>query len=73
MTYSDGMGRRQAIAVEFDLADEQSIAHLVDSTIAEFGAVHGLHNVGADLSEDNLGRDTTLLDTDLDVCTAPWT
>ena len=28
---------------------------------------HGLHNVGADLSESNLGRDTTVLDTDLSV------
>lgn len=57
----------RAIAVEFDLADEQSVQHLVQATITEFGAVHGLHNVGADLSEDNLGRDTTILDTDMDV------
>jgi NAD(P)-dependent dehydrogenase (short-subunit alcohol dehydrogenase family) len=57
----------RAIAVEFDLADEQSVQHLVDTTIAEFGAVHALHNVGADLSENNLGRDTTVLDTDFDV------
>jgi NAD(P)-dependent dehydrogenase (short-subunit alcohol dehydrogenase family) len=57
----------RAIAVEFDLADEQSVHRLVDRTVAEFGAVHGLHNVGADLSEDNLGRDTTLLDTDMTV------
>lgn len=57
----------RAVAVEFDLADERSVRHLVETTIAEFGAVHGLHNVGADLSEDNLGRDTTLLDTGMDV------
>jgi NAD(P)-dependent dehydrogenase (short-subunit alcohol dehydrogenase family) len=57
----------RAIAVEFDLADEQSVHQLVDRTVAEFGAVHGLHNVGADLSDDNLGRDTTLLDTDMAV------
>jgi NAD(P)-dependent dehydrogenase (short-subunit alcohol dehydrogenase family) len=57
----------RAIAVAFDLADEPSVLALVDATIAEFGAVHGLHNVGADLSEGNLGRDTTLLDTDMDV------
>jgi NAD(P)-dependent dehydrogenase (short-subunit alcohol dehydrogenase family) len=61
-----GAGGR-AIAVEFDLADEASVQNLVDVTVAEFGAIHGLHNVGADLSEDNLGRDTTLLDTDFDV------
>lgn len=57
----------RAIAVEFDLADEQSVQRLVDRAIEEFGDVHGLHNVGADLSEHNLGRDTTLLDTDMDV------
>lgn len=57
----------RAIAVEFDLADERSVRNLVETTIAEFGAVHGLHNVGADLSEDNLGRDSTILDTGLDV------
>jgi NAD(P)-dependent dehydrogenase (short-subunit alcohol dehydrogenase family) len=57
----------RAIAVEFDFADEKSVQQLVDRTIAEFGAVHGLHNVGADLSEHNLGRDTTVLETDFDV------
>jgi NAD(P)-dependent dehydrogenase (short-subunit alcohol dehydrogenase family) len=62
---TDSGGR--AIAVEFDLADEGSVRELVDATIAEFGAIHGLHNVGADLSEDNLGRDTTILDTGMDV------
>jgi NAD(P)-dependent dehydrogenase (short-subunit alcohol dehydrogenase family) len=56
-----------AIAVEFDLADEESIRYLVEATLSEFGAVHGLDNVGADLSEHNLGRDTTVLDTDFDV------
>jgi NAD(P)-dependent dehydrogenase (short-subunit alcohol dehydrogenase family) len=57
----------RAIGVEFDLVDEQSIQNLVDCTIDAFGSIHGLHNVGADLSENNLGRDTTVLDTDLDV------
>lgn len=57
----------RAIAVEFDLSDDKSVRDLVDRTIAEFGAVHGLHNVGADLSTGNLGRDKTLLETDLDV------
>jgi NAD(P)-dependent dehydrogenase (short-subunit alcohol dehydrogenase family) len=61
-----GEGGR-AIAVEFDLSDEASIQYLVDATLAEFGAIHGLDNVGADLSDDNLGRDTTVLDTDFDV------
>ncbi|WAC91493.1 SDR family NAD(P)-dependent oxidoreductase [Mycobacterium sp. Aquia_213] len=62
---TDSGGR--AIAIQFDLADARSVRDLVDRTIREFGAVHGLHNVGADLSEDNLGRDTTILDTGMDV------
>lgn len=57
----------RAIAIQFDLADVRSVQDLVDRTIREFGVIHGLHNVGADLSEDNLGRDTTILDTGLDV------
>jgi NAD(P)-dependent dehydrogenase (short-subunit alcohol dehydrogenase family) len=56
-----------AIAMHFDLADEASAQALVDATVKEFGSVHGLFNVGADLSPGNLGRDRTLLDTDLDV------
>jgi NAD(P)-dependent dehydrogenase (short-subunit alcohol dehydrogenase family) len=57
----------RAIAVEFDLSDTQSVQRLVDRTIREFGGIDGLHNVGADLSDDNLGRDTTILDTGMDV------
>lgn len=37
------------------------------TAITEFGAIHGLDNVGADLSENNLGRDTTILDTPFEV------
>lgn len=62
-----GKAGGRAMAVAFDLADEESVQRLVDATIAEFGGVHGLHNVGADLSEANLGRDKTLLDTDFGV------
>jgi NAD(P)-dependent dehydrogenase (short-subunit alcohol dehydrogenase family) len=57
----------RAIAVEFDLADDDSVHHLVEATLSEFGAIHGLDNVGADLSEHNLGRDTTILDTPFEV------
>ncbi|MER6005762.1 SDR family oxidoreductase [Nonomuraea angiospora] len=56
-----------AIAVHFDLADEDSVNAMAARTIEEFGAVHGLFNVGADLSPGTLGRDRSLLDTDLAV------
>jgi NAD(P)-dependent dehydrogenase (short-subunit alcohol dehydrogenase family) len=57
----------KAIAIAFDLADEESVNAMVAETISQFGHVHGLFNVGADLSQNNLGRDRQLLDTDLDV------
>ncbi|CUU60972.1 NAD(P)-dependent dehydrogenase, short-chain alcohol dehydrogenase family [Parafrankia irregularis] len=57
----------RAVATHFDLADELSAEALVNTAITQFGAVHGLFNVGADLSPQNLGRDRSLLDTDLDV------
>lgn len=57
----------RAIAVEFDLADEASVQNLVEQTTTELGPIDGLHNVGADLSPGNLGRDTTLLDTPMEV------
>ncbi|MGO9509935.1 MAG: SDR family NAD(P)-dependent oxidoreductase [Mycobacterium sp.] len=52
---------------DINIADTQSAQNFVDRTIEEFGGIHGLHNVGADLSDHNLGRDTTILDTDMDV------
>lgn len=58
-----------AVAMQFDLADEGSVDDMVKRTLDEFGGVHGLFNVGADLSPHNLGRDTNLLETDLDVWT----
>lgn len=53
-----------AIAVEFDLGDEATIQALVDRTVAEFGGVDGLFNIGADLSAATLGRDADLLEMD---------
>ncbi|GAA2430865.1 glucose 1-dehydrogenase [Actinomadura vinacea] len=57
----------RAIAVEFDLSDDKSVQELVGRTLAEFGGLHGLFNVGADLSPGNIGRDRSLLETDMDV------
>jgi NAD(P)-dependent dehydrogenase (short-subunit alcohol dehydrogenase family) len=57
----------KSIAVNFDLSLEDSAQSLIDAAVKAFGGVHGLFNVGADLSPTNLGRDRTLLDTDLDV------
>lgn len=56
-----------ARAVEFDLADETSIAALIRHSVDEFGGVDGLFNVGAELRPEIFGRDTNVLDLDLDV------
>lgn len=53
-----------ALAVEFDLADEQSGRDLVAAAVEQFGGVDGLYNVGADVSADVLGRDGDLLTMD---------
>ncbi|MEE1800700.1 SDR family NAD(P)-dependent oxidoreductase [Streptomyces sp. JV176] len=53
-----------AVAVGFDLGDEESVHTLIDRTVAEFGGIDGLFNVGADLSADTLGRDGDLLEMD---------
>lgn len=57
----------KALAVQFDLADEQSVQVLFDTAVAELGGVDGLYNVGADVSADVLGRDGDLLDMDVAV------
>nr|WP_240894858.1 SDR family oxidoreductase [Kineococcus siccus] len=53
-----------AVAVQFDLADAESVAALVETAVQRFGALHGLANVGADLSVETLGRDADLLEMD---------
>jgi NAD(P)-dependent dehydrogenase (short-subunit alcohol dehydrogenase family) len=54
-----------AFAMEFDLADEDSGIELVNRAVNELGGVDGLYNVGADMSQQTLGRDGDLLDMDV--------
>ena len=56
-----------AISVEFDLADDDSVAALISRAVTEWGTVHGVVNVGADFSPGTLGRDTHVLDADFSV------
>ncbi|SDY65196.1 NAD(P)-dependent dehydrogenase, short-chain alcohol dehydrogenase family [Herbiconiux ginsengi] len=57
----------RAIAIAFDLGDEESVEQLTAQTIAAFGGVDGLFNVAADTSERVLGHDGDLLRMDVDV------
>lgn len=62
---SDGGGT--ATSVGFDIADEQSCAHLMSRAVEEFGGLDGLYNVAADLSPETLGSDTDVVSVSVDV------
>jgi NAD(P)-dependent dehydrogenase (short-subunit alcohol dehydrogenase family) len=61
-----GRGGR-AIAVQFDIADEASVVDLIAATVEEFGGLDLLHANAADLSPDNVGRDSDAVSVPLDV------
>ena len=52
---------------EFDISDEPSCAALIAHAKQQWGTIHGLFNVAADLSKENLGRDTDVVTVPLDV------
>lgn len=54
-----------ATAVGFDLADPDSVEHLIRSGETAFGGIDAIFNVGADMS--TLPADTDVVDIDLDV------
>jgi NAD(P)-dependent dehydrogenase (short-subunit alcohol dehydrogenase family) len=47
----------QVVAVEVDVADEESVRRLASSAVAHFGALDGWHNNAADTSEAAVGVD----------------
>jgi len=61
----DAGGR--ALAVQFDIADDDSVRALVASAVAEYGGVDHLHANAADLSPDTIGRDSDAVTVPLDV------
>jgi NAD(P)-dependent dehydrogenase (short-subunit alcohol dehydrogenase family) len=56
-----------AVAAEFDVSDDGSVAALVAAAVAEFGGLDLLHANAADLSPEVIGQDSDALDVDLDV------
>jgi NAD(P)-dependent dehydrogenase (short-subunit alcohol dehydrogenase family) len=63
ITDAGGVG----IGVEFDLAEDDSVAALIGRAVDEWGTVHGLFNCGADVSPDTIGRDVDLMEADFAV------
>jgi NAD(P)-dependent dehydrogenase (short-subunit alcohol dehydrogenase family) len=60
-------GGGRAIAHEFDITDDASVAGLVAAAVAEFGGLDAFHANAADLSPEVIGRDTDALDVDLGI------
>ncbi len=51
--------------VAFDISDEESVEHLMASTVEAFGRLDGLFSNAADLSANVLNRDTNIVDMDV--------
>jgi NAD(P)-dependent dehydrogenase (short-subunit alcohol dehydrogenase family) len=60
-------GGGRAIAHEFDITDDASVAGLVAAAVTEFGGLDAFHANAADLSPEVIGRDTDALDLDLGI------
>ena len=61
-----GVGGR-ALAVQFDIADDDSVGVLVAAAISEYGGLDHLHANVAHLSPENIGRDSDALTVPLEV------
>jgi NAD(P)-dependent dehydrogenase (short-subunit alcohol dehydrogenase family) len=57
----------RAVAAEFDISDDESVAGLVAAAVAEFGGLDLVHANAADLSAEVIARDSDALDVELDV------
>jgi NAD(P)-dependent dehydrogenase (short-subunit alcohol dehydrogenase family) len=56
----------EAVVAHFDLADEASVAALVETAMNEYGGLDGLVNVGADTRNETVAADSDLVDIDID-------
>ena len=56
-----------AVAAEFDIASDESVAALVAAAVAEFGGLDLMHANAADLSAEVIMRDSDAVAVDLDV------
>jgi NAD(P)-dependent dehydrogenase (short-subunit alcohol dehydrogenase family) len=60
----DAGGR--ARAVQFDIADDASVAALVAAAVGEYGGLDAMHANAADLSPETIGQDSNALEVPLD-------
>lgn len=59
-----------AVAVQYDASDANSIKNLIDSAVSQFGALHILHNNVALTAPAIMAQDTTVTDIPLEVWNA---
>jgi NAD(P)-dependent dehydrogenase (short-subunit alcohol dehydrogenase family) len=57
----------RAIACQTDISEEAQVRELIGAAVAEFGGLDILHANAADLSPENIGRDTDAVDIPLEV------
>jgi NAD(P)-dependent dehydrogenase (short-subunit alcohol dehydrogenase family) len=57
----------RASARRLDITDEESFKDLVDFAVSEYGGLHGLFNVAADLSAATIGADSDVTTVSIDV------
>jgi NAD(P)-dependent dehydrogenase (short-subunit alcohol dehydrogenase family) len=54
------------VAVVADISDEEQVRNLIDVAIKTYGRIDGLFNVAANISPDEVARDTNVVDIELD-------
>jgi NAD(P)-dependent dehydrogenase (short-subunit alcohol dehydrogenase family) len=57
----------RAVAVQFDIADDASVAKLVATAVGEYGGLDAMHANAADLSPETIGQDSNALEVPMDV------
>jgi NAD(P)-dependent dehydrogenase (short-subunit alcohol dehydrogenase family) len=57
----------RALGVQFDIGDDDSVGALVAAAVSEYGGLDHMHANAADLSPENIGRDSDALTVPLEV------
>jgi NAD(P)-dependent dehydrogenase (short-subunit alcohol dehydrogenase family) len=56
----------EGVATVADISDEEQVKNLIELALSSYGRIDGLFNVAANLSPEEVARDTTVVDIELD-------